>query len=134
MSDTRKDRVRRVLFAKRKQNRKISRNWHRRRLMTLNGKLREAIMDVLPFDVDKEQADLILETIFESIAEAIYRGETLTLPGIGKFYLKTTKARYKKTYGKQIWIPERQVLAFTPAKTLMYKLVDEEPDGTSGRD
>lgn len=50
----------------------------------------------------------IVDTFIEEIINALYDGETIHFNGFGKFTLKTTKEREKKTpTGDIVTIPER---------------------------
>lgn len=67
--------------------------WYQKKSRTMNIMLRTAIMDVLPFDVDKEKADAILNTIFDTIVKGVKRDGFVTINGLGRFYLKHVTAK-----------------------------------------
>lgn len=55
-----------------------NRLWYRKDPKTVNGKLRQAIMDLLP-DIDKRKADLILRAIFYSMFQGAIRDGRTTV-------------------------------------------------------
>lgn len=67
---------------------KIPESWKRKKRVTVNAKLRDAIIEDLPFDMDKVSADVILHIIFDTIKEALLREEKVTIPGFGRFEVR----------------------------------------------
>lgn len=67
-----------------------------------------------------KQTEIIVETFFDAIKEALQRGEKVELRGFGNFRLKTRrprKARNPKT-GESVDVPEKQVVYFKTGKEL----------------
>lgn len=67
--------------------------WYQKKPVTINSKLRQAIMDTLPFDIDKDKADVILRAIFDSIIKGVKRDRFVTINGLGRFSAKYQPAR-----------------------------------------
>lgn len=61
----------------------------------INKKLAQAIIDVLPFDIDEAKADEIVCIIFDTIARGLKEDRSATIINFGRFYGK--------------WIPPRKV-------------------------
>jgi DNA-binding protein HU-beta len=76
--------------------------------------------------------DAIFDSASGSIAEAVQAGKQVSIPGFGKFKPKTRSARKGRNprTGAEIDIPERTVVAFTPAKGLRETL--EKPAARAG--
>jgi integration host factor subunit beta len=67
-----------------------------------------------------KQTEIIVETFFDSIKEALGRGEKVELRGFGNFRLKTRrprKARNPKT-GEAVDVPGKRVVYFRTGKEL----------------
>ncbi|MCG2813390.1 MAG: integration host factor subunit beta [Thermodesulfovibrionales bacterium] len=68
----------------------------------------------------RKQTEIVMETVFDSIKEALQRGEKIEIRGFGKFRLKTRnprKARNPKT-GASVDVPSKRVLHFKVGKEL----------------
>jgi nucleoid DNA-binding protein len=124
-----RDRVAVAIFG-RKQPRKETVNvkWYRRSPVTMNAKLRQAILDVLPFDVSQEKADLILRTIFDTITEGVIRDKKAVIPGLGKFYLKYIRPMHGIKGNKRTptLYPAHYNMGFEASGRFKKKLRDEE--------
>ena len=144
MADSNRILVREALFPKRKPLvRKIpkeQRLWYQKPPVTMNRKLREAIMDVLPFDVDKEKADLILRAIFDKIVSAVEEKGAISIWGFGRFHKRLIKGHYHpcitNVNGKIVhlgkkWIPDHYKLAFLGSGSLR-RFINEVQDGNTG--
>jgi DNA-binding protein HU-beta len=72
----------------------------------------------------KAAAARVVDAIFDAtsgtIAEAVQAGRDVSLPGFGKFKSKVRAARKGRNprTGREIEIPERTVVAFSPGKGL----------------
>ncbi|NOX20741.1 MAG: integration host factor subunit beta [Nitrospirae bacterium] len=67
-----------------------------------------------------KQTEIIVETFFDAIKDALSRGEKVELRGFGNFRLKkrqARKARNPKT-GESVDVPEKSVIYFKPGKEL----------------
>ncbi len=68
----------------------------------------------------RKQTEIVVETVFESIKEALRRGEKIEIRGFGNFRLKhrrPRKARNPKT-GESVEVPSKKVLYFKVGKAL----------------
>ncbi len=68
----------------------------------------------------RKQTEIIVETFFDALKEALLRGEKVELRGFGNFKVKTRKprkARNPKT-GESVDVPERQVIHFKAGREL----------------
>jgi len=68
----------------------------------------------------KNQTEIVVETVFESIKNALMQGEKIEIRGFGNFRLKTRnprKARNPKT-GETVEVPGKKVLYFKVGKAL----------------
>lgn len=75
-------------------------------------------------DLTKKDAEVIVETMFECITEALRRGEKIELRGFGSFRLRRReprKGRNPKT-GDRVDVPPKQVPYFKPGKDLKERL------------
>src|SRR3974377_71068 len=71
-------------------------------------------------DLTKKHSELIVDTLFKSIIEALQRGEKIELRGFGSFGLRTReprKGRNPKT-GDRVDVPPKKVPYFKPGKEL----------------
>lgn len=68
----------------------------------------------------RNQTEIVVETVFESIKKALMQGEKIEIRGFGNFRLKTRnprKARNPKT-GEAVEVPGKKVLYFKVGKAL----------------
>src|SRR6185503_790694 len=71
-------------------------------------------------DLTKKHSELIVETVFKSIIDALQRGEKIELRGFGSFRLRQReprKGRNPKT-GDKVDVPPKRVPYFKPGKEL----------------
>jgi integration host factor subunit beta len=83
-------------------------------------------------DLTKKHAEVIVETVFRSIIDALHRGEKIELRGFGSFRLRQReprKGRNPKT-GDRVDVPPKRVPYFKPGKELK-ELINREPDRAS---
>jgi integration host factor subunit beta len=77
-----------------------------------------------------KQTDIVIETVFDSIKEALKRGEKIEIRGFGNFRLKERqprKARNPKT-GESVDVPQKKAVRFKAGKALREALnPGEEP-------
>ncbi len=75
----------------------------------------------------RNQTEIVVETVFESIKRALMQGEKIEIRGFGNFRLKTRnprKARNPKT-GETVEVPGKKVLYFKVGKALKESLNKE---------
>jgi integration host factor subunit beta len=71
-------------------------------------------------DLTKKHSEVIVETVFQSIIDALQRGEKIELRGFGSFRLRqreSRKGRNPKT-GARVDVPPKRVPYFKPGKEL----------------
>src|SRR6187455_3134740 len=87
-------------------------------------------------DLTKKHSEVIVDTVFESIIEALKRGEKIELRGFGSLRLRKReprKGRNPKT-GDKVDVPPKRVPYFKPGKELkdlINKDTGEEPPPNS---
>ena len=82
-------------------------------------------------DLTKKHSELIVETVFRSIIDALQRGEKIELRGFGSFRLRQReprKGRNPKT-GDKVDVPPKKVPYFKPGKELK-ELINQDALGT----
>src|SRR5712671_5663741 len=80
-------------------------------------------------DLTKKHSEVIVDTVFRSIIEALHRGEKIELRGFGSFRLRKReprKGRNPKT-GDKVDVPPKRVPYFKPGKELK-DLINHESD------
>lgn len=80
-------------------------------------------------DLTKKHSEIIVDTVFRSIIEALHRGEKIELRGFGSFRLRRReprKGRNPKT-GDKVDVPSKQVPYFKPGKELK-ELINRQPE------
>ena len=83
-------------------------------------------------DLTKKHAEVIVETVFRSITDALHRGEKVELRGFGSFRLRQReprKGRNPKT-GDRVDVPPKKVPYFKPGQELK-KLIERGLDRPS---
>ena len=70
-------------------------------------------------DLNKRQADAVLQKLVEITVGAVRKGDAVKIPGLGTFRKVQTKARMGRNpqTGEQIKIPARKKVRFSVAKT-----------------
>ena len=71
-------------------------------------------------DLTKKHSEVIVDTLFRSIINALHRGEKIELRGFGSFRLRRReprKGRNPKT-GEKVDVPSKRVPYFKPGKEL----------------
>jgi integration host factor subunit beta len=80
-------------------------------------------------DLTKKHSEVIVETVFKSIVDALQRGDKIELRGFGSFRLRqreSRKGRNPKT-GERVDVPPKRVPYFKPGKELK-DLINREDD------
>ena len=80
-------------------------------------------------DLTKKHSEVIVDTVFKSIIDALHRGEKIELRGFGSFRLRKReprKGRNPKT-GDKVDVPPKKVPYFKPGKELK-DLINKEAD------
>ena len=71
-------------------------------------------------DLTKKHSEVIVDTVFRSIIEALHRGEKIELRGFGVFIVKPRKSgvgRNPRT-GEEVAIPPGKTIRFKPGKEI----------------
>lgn len=70
-------------------------------------------------DINKKQADTVLQTLVNLTVNTVRKGEPVKIPGLGTFRKVQTKARMGRNpqTGEAIKIPARRKVRFSVAKT-----------------
>ena len=82
-------------------------------------------------DLTKKHSEVIVDTVFKSIIEALHRGEKIELRGFGSFRLRKReprKGRNPKT-GDKVDVPPKKVPYFKPGKELK-DLINREAEAS----
>ncbi len=80
-------------------------------------------------DLTKKDAEVIVDTVFQCIVDALHRGEKIELRGFGSFRLRQRqprKGRNPKT-GDRVDVPPKKVPYFKPGKDLKER-INRGPD------
>ncbi|HWP99964.1 MAG TPA: integration host factor subunit beta [Vicinamibacterales bacterium] len=80
-------------------------------------------------ELTKKHSELIVDTVFRSIVQALHRGEKIELRGFGSFRLRQReprKGRNPKT-GDRVDVPPKKVPYFKPGKELK-ELINRMPE------
>ena len=81
-------------------------------------------------DLSKREAEIVVDTVFQSIIDALHRGEKIELRGFGSFRLRqrdSRRGRNPKT-GDTVDVPPKSVPYFKPGKELR-ALINQDPNG-----
>ena len=84
-------------------------------------------------DLTKKHSEIIVDTVFRSIIEALHRGEKIELRGFGSFRLRRReprKGRNPKT-GDKVDVPSKRVPYFKPGKELKELINSKEAETAS---
>jgi integration host factor subunit beta len=87
-------------------------------------------------DLTKKHSEVIVETVFKSIIDALHRGEKIELRGFGSFRLRKReprKGRNPKT-GDRVDVPPKKVPYFKPGKELKELINQEASEATLAGD
>ena len=79
-------------------------------------------------DLTKKHSEVIVDTVFESIIDALKRGDKIELRGFGSFRLRKReprKGRNPKT-GVEVPITPRRVLVFKPSNVMKARINGQE--------
>lgn len=83
-------------------------------------------------DLTKKHSEVIVETVFQTIIDALQRGEKIELRGFGSFRLRKReprRGRNPKT-GDRVDVPPKRVPYFKPGKELKDLLNRETDEGS----
>ncbi len=71
-------------------------------------------------ELSRKDAEVIVETLFESIIKALKAGDKLEVRGFGSFRIRERRARLGRNpkTGDKVNVPEKKVPYFKPSKEL----------------
>jgi integration host factor subunit beta len=77
-------------------------------------------------DLSKKDSEIVINTVFHCIIEALARNDKVELRGFGSFRTRKRKPRIGRNpkTGESVEVPQKRVPFFKPGKTLK-KLVNE---------
>jgi integration host factor subunit beta len=82
-------------------------------------------------DLTKKHSEIIVDTVFKSIINALHRGDKIELRGFGSFRIRqreSRKGRNPKT-GERVDVPAKKVPYFKPGKELKELINTPEETG-----
>ena len=83
-------------------------------------------------NLTKKHSEIIVDTVFKSVINALHRGEKIELRGFGSFRIRqreSRKGRNPKT-GEKVDVPAKKVPYFKPGKELK-ELINREEEISS---
>ena len=71
-----------------------------------------------------KDAELVVDTIFQAMTEALARGERIEIRGFGSFEVRQRRARQGRNpkTGEQVFVPEKRVPFFKVGKELRLRV------------
>ena len=98
--------------------------------MTKSG-LIEKVAELTPH-ISKKDTEVVVNTIFDSMTEALKRGERIEIRGFGSFQVKIREARDGRNpkTGEEVHIPAKRTPFFKVGKELK-EMVDSNPGAGS---
>jgi integration host factor subunit beta len=77
-------------------------------------------------ELSKKDSEIVVNTVFKSIVDALAQGDKVELRGFGSFRTRNRKPRIGRNpkTGEKVDVPEKKVPFFKPGKNLK-KLVNE---------
>jgi len=71
-------------------------------------------------DLNKKDAEVIVQTVLDSIVDSLKAGEKVELRGFGSFRLRNRASRQGRNpkTGEKVFVPAKQVPYFKPGKEL----------------
>src|SRR4029434_1515865 len=71
-------------------------------------------------ELPRKESEIIVETIFDSIIEAIQKGEKIEIRGFGSFRTRQRRGRVGRNpkTGEKVEVPSKRIPFFMPSKEL----------------
>jgi integration host factor subunit beta len=84
--------------------------------------------------LSKKQAEIIVNTLFASIVDALQRDDKIELRGFGSFRVRRRRSRQGRNpkTGDRVDVPEKRIPYFKPGKELK-DLINDETGGEQAR-
>jgi len=85
-------------------------------------------------NVSKKHAEIIVNTVFSSIVDALHREDKIELRGFGSFRVRRRRSRQGRNpkTGDQVEVPEKRIPYFKPGKELKDLINDEDEPAPRG--
>ena len=85
-------------------------------------------------DLSKKHAEIIVNTVFQSIIEALHRDDKIELRGFGSFRVRQRRSRQGRNpkTGDRVDVPAKRIPYFKPGKELK-DLINSSPESQSHR-
>jgi integration host factor subunit beta len=82
-------------------------------------------------EVSKKDAEAIVDTVFNSIVEALRRDDKIELRGFGSFRVRRRRSRHGRNpkTGDRVEVPEKRIPYFKPGKELKDLINGDGPGG-----
>ena len=79
-------------------------------------------------DVSKKHAEIIVNTVFSSIVEALRKDDKIELRGFGSFRVRKRRSRQGRNpkTGDRVEVPEKRIPYFKPGKELREMLNEDD--------
>jgi integration host factor subunit beta len=86
--------------------------------------------------LSKKHAEIIVNTVFGSIVDALEADEKIELRGFGSFRVRRRRSRQGRNpkTGDQVAVPEKRIPYFKPGKELKELINRDEAEPTPGED
>ena len=85
-------------------------------------------------DLTKKHSEIIVNTVFESIIDALHRSDKVELRGFGSFRIRQRQARQGRNpkTGERVSVPAKKIPYFKPGKEFKRFINgdEEEPEST----
>ncbi len=84
-------------------------------------------------DISKRDIEIVVNTIFDSMTEALVRHDRIEIRGFGSFIAKPRRAREGRNprTGEKVLVPKKWVPFFTVGKELRERVSKSVEDGSS---
>jgi integration host factor subunit beta len=85
-------------------------------------------------ELPRKESETIVETIFESIIDALQKGDKIEIRGFGSFRTRQRRGRIGRNpkTGAKVDVPPKKIPFFKPSKELKDFVNNSESDGTVG--
>ncbi|MDP9337550.1 MAG: integration host factor subunit beta [Acidobacteriota bacterium] len=85
-------------------------------------------------ELPRKESETIVETIFESIIEALQKGDKIEIRGFGSFRTRERRGRIGRNpkTGAKVDVPPKKIPFFKPSKELKDFVNNSEGDGVEG--
>jgi len=83
-------------------------------------------------ELPRKESETIVETIFESIIEALQKGDKIEIRGFGSFRTRQRRGRIGRNpkTGAKVDVPPKKIPFFKPSKELKDFVNNSDDDGT----